>query len=229
MYSARKTAVIVGSLFLISYLGVIVGGALLEPVINAPDYLATVYPNKTQVVLGVLFEYLNAAAVVGIGAMLFPILRPHNEGLAVGYVGIRVVEAVASVLVSVSALPLIDLSREYIQAGAPDASYFQTLGVMALADRDWGGQALLVFFVLGGLILYYILYQSRLLPRFIPIWGFIAVVSVILANVLPTPDMAEGFHPTQLLVLPIILNELFIAIWLIVKGFRPSALASQSA
>jgi len=229
MKSARTTAVIVGSLFLISYLGVIAGGAFLEPLINAPDYLAQVYPNRAQMVLGVLFEFLNAAAIVGIAALLFPILKPHGEGLAIGYVGFRVIEAVVSILVSLSPLPLIELSQQYIQAGAPDASYFQTVGTVLLAERSWASQMLTVFFALAALVLYYLLFRSKLLPRFIPIWGFLAVASVILANVLPVPDMAEGFHPAQLLVLPIVLNELFLALWLIVKGFRPAALAAESA
>jgi hypothetical protein len=167
MNTARKTAIIVGALFLISYSGLIIGGSFLEPVINAPDYLASVYPNKTQVVIGVLFEFANAAAVVGIAAMLFPILKQYGEGLALGYVGFRIIEAVMSVLVSISPLPLIDLSQEYIQAGAPDASYFQIAGTLALAERAWASQMLTVFFILGGLIFYYLLYQCRLLPRFI--------------------------------------------------------------
>jgi hypothetical protein len=229
MKSARTTAIIVGSLFLISYLGVIAGGAFLEPLINAPDYLAQVYPNRTQMVLGVLFEFLNAAAIVGIAALLFPILKHHGEGLAIGYVGFRVIEAVVSILVSLSPLPLIELSQQYIQAGAPDASYFQTVGAVLLAERSWASQMLVVFFSLAALTLYYLLFRSKLLPRFIPIWGFLAIVSVILANVLPVSDMAEGFHPAQLLVLPIVLNELFLALWLIVKGFRPAALAAESA
>jgi hypothetical protein len=180
-------------------------------------------------VLGVLFEFLNAAAIVGIAALLFPILKHHGEGLAIGYVGFRVIEAVVSILVSLSPLPLIELSQEYIQAGAPDASYFQTVGAVLLAERSWASQMLVVFFSLAALTLYYLLFRSKLLPRFIPIWGFLAIVSVILANVLPVPDMAEGFHPAQLLVLPIVLNEVFLALWLIVKGFRPSALAAEPA
>jgi hypothetical protein len=134
-----------------------------------------------------------------------------------------------SILSSISPLPLIDLSQAYIQAGAPDPSYFQTAGAFALAERAWASQMLLVFFALSALVLYTILYQSRLLPRFIPIWGFIAVASVVAGNVIGMPDFAEGFHFTQLLVLPIILNELFLAIWLIAKGFKPSAIASQPA
>jgi hypothetical protein len=229
MSTARKTAIAVGALFLISYAGLIIGSSFLEPVINAPDYLANVYPNKTQVVTGVVLEFVNAAAVIGIAVLLFPLFKHYSESLALGYVGFRVIEAVFSILSSISPLPLIDLSQAYIQAGAPDAPYFQTLGVFALAGRYWASQMLVVFFILAALILYYVLYQSKLLPRFIPIWGFIAIAAIIAANLIEVPDFAEGFHPAQLLVLPIILNELFLAIWLIVKGFRPSAIPAGAA
>jgi hypothetical protein len=226
MNSYRKTAIVVGALYLISYVGVFAGAALVEPVLSGPDYLATVYPNRTQLVLGVLVELVNAIAVIGIGALLFPVLKRQNEGLALGYAGVRVVEGIASVLVSVSVLPLIDLSREYIAGGA-DAASLQAAGAFALAQRHWASDLLLlVFFALGALILYTLLYGSRLLPRFIPIWGFIAVAMVVAGNLLPVPGMEEGFHPAQLLFFPIILNELFLAVWLIVKGFRSPAITA---
>ncbi len=224
MNSYRKTAIVVGALYLISYVGVFAGAALVEPVLSGPDILANVYPNRSQLILGVLVELVNAIAVIGIGALLFPVLKRQNEGLALGYAGVRVVEGIASVLVSVSVLPLIDLSREYIAGGAADAASLQAAGALALAQRHWASDLLLlVFFALGALILYTLLYQSRLLPRFIPIWGFIAVAMVVAGNLLPVPGMEEGFHPAQLLFFPIILNELFLAVWLIVKGFRSPA------
>jgi hypothetical protein len=221
MNADRKTAIAVGALYLISYAGVFAGSALVEPLLSGPDVLANVYPQRTQLVVGVLVELINAAAVLGIGALLFPVLKGYGEGLALTYAGVRVVEAVASVLVSVSVLPLIDLSREYIAGGALEAASLQAAGAFALAQRHWASDVLLlVFFALGALILYALLYRSRLLPRFIPVWGIVAVVMVVAGNLLPVPDMTEGFHPAQLLFFPIILNELFLAVWLIVKGFR---------
>jgi hypothetical protein len=226
MNTSRRAAVIAGALFLISYVGVFAGAAVLEPILTAPDYLITLYPDRTQVIMGVLLEFINAAAVIGIAVALFPVFKQHAESLALGYVAFRVIEAVFAILVSISILPLIDLSQQFIQAGTPDAAYFETVGASALAARAWASQMLVVPFALSALILYYVLYQSRLVPRFIPIWGFLAVAAVLAGNVVDVPDMTEGFHPAQLLVLPIILNELFLAVWLIVKGFRPSAVAA---
>jgi hypothetical protein len=229
MNSYRKTAIIVGVLFLTSYCGLIIGSAFLAPILNAPDYLLNVYPNKTQVIIGVLLELINDAVVVGIAVLLFPILKKHGESMALGYVGFRVIEAVMYIVSKISTLSLITLSQEYIVAGAPDASYFQALEALALAERSWAGEMAAIFFILGALIFYYLLYQSKLLPRFISVWGLIAVALLTTAKGLGVPDLTQRFHPAMILYFPIVLNELFLAIWLIVKGFNSSAIASGSA
>ena len=95
MRSAQKTARIVGALFLIAMVTSLVGGFWLESIISAPDYLATVSANETQVVIGVLLELINGIAVIGIAVMMFPIFKKHDEALALGYVALRIIEAVA--------------------------------------------------------------------------------------------------------------------------------------
>jgi hypothetical protein len=229
MNTSRKTAILVGALFLISYFGVFAGSAFYGPTLNAPDYPSGIYQNRSQVTTGLLIELLNDAAVVGIAVVLYPLLKKQSESIALGYVSFRVIEAVMLVVSKIGPLSLIALSEEYMAAGAPDASYFQALAASAEAERFWAGQMVAVFFILGGLLFYYLLYQSKLLPRFITVWGFIAIASLIAANVFEVPDLTKGFHPAQLLYFPIVLNELFIGIWLIVKGFKPSAIASEPA
>ena len=76
---------------------------------------------------------------------------------------------------------------------------------------------------MSALIFYYVLYQTKLLPRWLSVWGFIAVASLIAANVLPVPDLTQGFSPAHLLFMPIFLSEILVAVWLIVKGFDPTA------
>ena len=228
MNTHRKTAVGVGILFLVGYVGVFLGSAFYAPILDAPDYLGEVYPNKTQVIQGMLIELMNDAAVIGIAVMLFPILKKHGEAMALGLVGFRFMEAVLLVVSKVSVLSLIDLSQRFVQGGAPDASHFQALGDLALAERYWANQMSTVFFILGALVFYVILYRSRLLPRFISVWGLIAVASLIAANALGVPDPTQGFQPATVLYLAIFLSELLVAIWLIVKGFSSSAIASES-
>ena len=223
--SEKTTARSVGAFILISYLGLIVSAIILGPILDAPDYLANIYPNAAQLRIGVIVELANAVAVLGIAVMMYPLLKQHKEGLALGYVGLRIIEAVIATVGSISRLTLIEISHEYIQAGAPADSYFETLATLALAQYHWAYEALTVFFVLGALIFYYLLYRTELIPRFISVWGLIAVISLIILNVFAPWLGVLGI----VLALPIVSNEIFLAIWLIVKGFNSSAIASESA
>jgi hypothetical protein len=231
MDSNRKTAIIVGVLFLAGYVGVFVGDAISGPVLNAPDYLSTIYPNRTQVIIGILMEVLlNDVPVVGIGVMLFPIFKKHGEGIALWYAGIRVIEAITLIVGAISVLTLVTLSKEYIAAGAVDVSSYQASGALAQAGRHWAADVMTtVFFIIGALILYSILYTSKLVPRFISVWGLIAAASLIVANVLGVPDLTQSFQPAMILYFPIVLSELLLALWLIGKGFNQSAIVSGSA
>lgn len=224
----KRTARIVGALFLTAMVTSLLGGVWLESILSAPDYLIAVSANETQVIVGVLLELTNCAAVVGIAVMLFPILKKYGEALALGYVGIRVVEAAILLGAVISPLLLITLSQEYVTAGASDASYFQTLGTLVIAARaHLAGLLVPVFFSLGALLFYHLLYQSKLVPRFISVWGFIAVALLLTWNLLET--FGISISAGMVFGLPIILNEIFLGIWLIVKGFNPSAIASESA
>ena len=222
MDTARKTARIVGSLFLIAMVTSLVGGIWLETMISAPDYLITVSANQSQVIIGVLLELINCIAVVGIAVAMFPIFRQQNEALALGYVALRIIEGVILIAAVISPLLLIRLSLEYLSAGAPDASTFQTSANLLLSARAYiAGLLVPIFFSLAALVFYYLLYQSILVPRFISIWGLIAVVLLLAWNLLET--FGISVPAGMIFGLPIILNEIFLGIWLIAKGFNPSA------
>ena len=228
MNTHNKTARIVGILFLTALVTSLLGGIWLESILSAPDYLSSVSGNKTQVVMGVLLELINGLAVIGIAVGMYPIFRKQYEALALGYVALRIIEAVIVIAAVISPLALIALSQEYINAGAPDTSYFQTLGTSFLAVRAiWVSTMLAIFFGLGALLFYYLLYQSKLVPRFISVWGFIAVALVLTWNLLET--FGIRISAGIILALPMILNEIFLGIWLIIKGFNSSAIVSESA
>jgi hypothetical protein len=231
MNSSKTTARIVGVLFLIAMVASLLGGGLVESIITAPDYLIAVSENETQVIIGVLLELINGIAVVGIGVLMFPILKQHNENIALGYLGFRIIESVFCCVIVISPLSLITLSQEYLKAGAADAAYFQTVGTLSIAERAGVSSLLIpIFFSLGALLFYYLLYQSKLLPRFISVWGFIGAVLILTLNLLLILNLLEeGMSTVLIFALPIILNEIFLGIWLIVKGFSPSAIASDSA
>ena len=228
MNSNRKTAIIVGVLFLTAMVTSLLGGIWLESIISAPDYLITVSAYETQVIIGVLLELTNGIAVVSIAVLMFPIFKKHDEALALGYVALRIIEAVIIIAAVISPLTLIALSQQYLTAGASEAAFFQSLANSFLVVRaHLVGLLLAIFFSLGALLFYYLLYQSKLVPRFISVWGFIAVVLVLIWNLLEAFGISISWG--MVLALPIILNEIFLGIWLIGKGFNSSAIASESA
>jgi hypothetical protein len=225
MNTNRKTARIVGALFLFSNVTFILGAVVfVEPILGAADYLSQVSANRAQVILGVLLELINGVAYLGIGVLMFPILKQRFESMALGYVGFRIIEFVMQTLSDLSPLSLLTLSEEFVRAGAPAASSFQALGTLLLAERSWAFQMVSITFGLGALLFYTMLYQSKLIPRFISIWGLVGA-TVGLVNLVF--DMF-GVRILNLGFL-MLLNELFLGVWLIVKGFNPSAIASGSA
>jgi len=228
--SNKRTARIVGVLFLAAMVASLLGGGLVESVLSASDYLAAIPENETQVIMGVFLELINAIAVLGIGVLMFPILRLHNEVMALGYLGFRIVESVFCCVIVISPLSLVTLSQEYSKAAASEASYFQTVGTLSLAERaSVAGLLIPVFLGLGALLFYSLLYQSRLLPRFISVWGLIGATLILALNLLSTSGLEIGIGEGLVLALPIILNEVFLGVWLIVKGFSRSAIGSGSA
>jgi hypothetical protein len=226
MNPSKTTARIVGALFLIAMVTSLLGGVWLESITGEPGYLAEVSSQGTQVLLGVLLELVNCIAVVGIAALLFPLMRVQNGALAAGYLGARVVEVVVLSVAALSPLLLVTLGEEYLAAGAPDAAYFETAGALVMAARGHLASLLTpIFFSLGALLLYVFLYRSRLVPRFIPIWGFIGVAAMFTLNMVQAFGMS--ISAAMVFVLPMILNEIFLGLWLLVRGFSPSAAPSK--
>jgi len=214
MSTNKKNAATVGALFLIAMVASLLGGGMVESVISAPEPFAAVSENETLLVVGTLLELINAIAVIGIGVLMFTVLKRHNETQAVGYLSLRIVEAVFCSLIVVSPLSLIRLGQNQPQASA----------ALSIAERaSISGLLVPIFFSLGALLLYSSLYQSKLLPRFIPIWGLVAAMLILTLNLLSAFGLELGMGISMVFALPIILNEIFMGIWLIAKGFNPSA------
>ena len=161
--------------------------------------------------------------------MLFPILKQYNERLALGYVGFRFLEGILFIFSVIKSLSLISLSQEFIKAGAPDASYFQTLGNSIQAQNHWSTLVYIIVFTLGALMFYSLLYKSKLLPRFISVWGLIAVSLLLLGALV---GLFGFIHTSKIMIFfgpPIALNELTLSVWLFTKGFNSSAAATGSS
>ena len=136
MDSTRKNAIIVGVLFITALASSLLSGTFSVS-LDGPDYLNAVSSNGNQVLIGVLFQLVLTASVVAISILMYPILKNHNESSSIGYVSARIFEGFFDALIAMSMLLLLTLSWEFIKAGAPDDSFYQTSGTLLLAARDW--------------------------------------------------------------------------------------------
>lgn len=208
-----------------------VGEAFYGPILSSPDYLDIAYPNRILVIIGILLEFSCVIAIPLIPVFLFPILKEHYEALALGYVVFRLLEAVLFIIVEINKLSLINVSQDYLNKGGMDASYFQNVGSSIQSWNYWAFSFYVVVFTLGALMFYSVLYQSKLVPRFISAWGFIAAALLLTGSVLIMVDIFTGISELGLeliFALPIAVNEMVLAIWLIVKGFNSSTISSGS-
>jgi hypothetical protein len=225
MKTYRRTATLVGMAYLFSNVTFILGTiVMVESVLGSPDYLNLISARRAQVVLGVLLSFANGLAYVGIATLLFPILRLRFESLALAYVGFRVVEFITQILADVSPLALLTLVGEAGPTGPA-----QGLGALLLAGRFWAFQMLNLIFSFSALLLYFMLFRAGLMPRFVSIWGLIAAALVLSNTVLGwfNPDLGETLG--MVTGLPMLLNEVFLGIWLIVRGFNSPATAIEPA
>jgi hypothetical protein len=229
MNTDRKTAIVVGVLFLLGFAGGF-GPVFVKPILDDPNYLAKIFENKNLVVGGALAQLTMALACAGIAIGLYPILKKHNESLALGAVGFRMIENVFQIVAALALLSLLTLSQEFVKADPRAASAFQAAGASLHAVHFWSALVLAHFgFVLGALMYYYAFYRSNLIPRWLSGWGIVAILLHLTGAFITMFTQIDPFSTsTYLLSLPIGLNELTLAIWLIVKGFNPSAIPLKS-
>ena len=226
MNSDRKSAIIVGVLFIVATVASLLSTGFTDSILDTPDYLIKISANQNRVIIGVLFQFIAAATSAGIAISLYPILRKYNESLALGSVGFRLIEGVFYIVAALGLQSLLSLSQEYVKAGAPATSHFQILGTLMIAVRKWANFVFgVISFCLGALMYYYVFYRSKLIPRWLSGWGIIGV-ALLLSMALLIMFGKEPSGILMLLALPIALQEIVLAIWLIAKGFNSPAITS---
>jgi hypothetical protein len=222
MHTYKTTARIVGVLFIVATASAIIGGSLLLAI---EEPLADVAAAEGQVVFGALLELVLAISVVGIAVMIFPVLRKQNEGVALGYVGLRIFEGVLILAATISALVVLTLSQDYVQAAS-----VESLGGLLLAAREWSLLVGTLFvFSLTALTLNVLLYQSKLVPAWLSVWGFVGGALLLVRALLEMFGQELSGVVQAILAAPIGLNEMVLAVWLIIKGFNVAALESGPA
>lgn len=229
MNTNKKTARVAGVLFIVATVAGLAGTAVLGSALKAPDFLSTISMDGNRILVSALLSFLGFLAAAAIAIALYPVLRKFNEGLALASVGFRLIEAVFYIVGTLCLLSIFALSQQTAEAGAQAAPYAETLGRLLLTAKDLAGFVLAVMaFCIGGCSYYYVFFRSNLIPRWLSVWGLIALV-LLFSAVLITLFNGEPYAisgPLMFLAIPIALQEMVLAVWLIVKGFSPAAFAS---
>jgi Domain of unknown function (DUF4386) len=222
MDADRRTGIVVGMLFILATVASILGSVALGSVLDGPDYLLGVPAHESRVILAVLLFLIAATSAFATAFLLFPILRRHAEGLAAGYVGLRAFENVFYVAGVVGLLMMVTVSQSgAVVAGAPGV----LLGAALLALHDWSVLiGTLVFAGLGSVTLNWVLYRSRLVPRWLSLWGLLGAPLIFLYGLLGILGFATDLgSPFMVLAMPIAVQEMVFAGWLITRGFQRRA------
>lgn len=226
----RSRAKLAGVLFIVATVASLLSVPFLKP-INATDYLEQISTHVNQVSVGVLLGLIAAVAVAGIVITLYPILKKYYESAAVAALSFRLIEATFYIVSVTILLSLVTLSQDFVKAGAPSAAYYQALGAMLLSSYHWVGDvSMLTAFCLGALAYYYIFYQTKLIPRWLSVWGFVGVALLMTAILLIMFHViAQASAYQTLLAMPIFAQEMVLAIRLIWKGFDSTTPTPRAA
>src|SRR5215203_1491385 len=220
----RTTARIVGAMYIAGFVVGIGGIVLIQSILGAPDHLATLPANSILLAIGAVLWLMAAAWDAAHGVLMFPILKQqHNERIAVGYLGFRIMDALFIAIMVLFILIQIPIGSEYLSAGASDASFLQALSTVFMQAQLDAYNIAMSTLGIAGLILCYSFYKSRLVPRFLAVWGLVGYATILCGSVLEV----LGFNLLTIHAIPGGLWEVFIGVWLIVKGFNPSAFVSD--
>jgi hypothetical protein len=231
MNTYRKTAVIVGVLYIIGTVAGVLSVIFTAPILDGPDVLAKVSASPNQLSIGALLVLLMGLALAMVPVLLFPLFRKINEVLALGYLVFRgALETLSGIALVILWLLLVVVGQQYAAGGASAAPYLQPVAALLRGGGDAINPIGTFVFSLGALMLYTMLYQSQLVPRWISVWGLIAILLHLARGFLVMFHLLSTFSAIDTIVnLPIALQEMVMAVWFIAKGFQPSALASASA
>ena len=226
MNSTRKIAVVTGVVFIIATVTHFMAASLM-PALTGTDYLIRFSAHANQVAAGALLYLIAHFACAGIAVVMYPVLKKWNAGLALGSVVFRTIETAFYIVGLVGLLSLRTLGQQFTSAGAADRTLLQATGNLLVSVRDNAALVAVFAFCLGAFMYYYLFFQARLIPRWLSGFGIVAIILLMVACVLA---LFSGNRITSYIPLdaPIAVQEMVLAVWLIVKGFNPSVMASKS-
>lgn len=204
------------------FLGMIAGIASVVPVVESENFLKEVFPNRVQVFYGAFFQFLLVPIYVVFSLLLFPFLEPHGKSLSTGFVGFRFVAA-SFQLLGVILLPIfVLLSKQYLLAPSEDFPWYESVGEILKLGRDLINHVgVILSIAIGNILFYMILKSNRLAPNWLIIWGLGANLLIMLAGFLIVFQQLEVVSVGYgVFSLPLVIQEIILALWLVRTGFK---------
>jgi hypothetical protein len=218
--SSKKIARIVGILFLAGMIAGICGNILVQSTLSVPNYLSTISGHSMKLAIGAMLMLMTSVWDAAHGMLMFPILKQHSERMALGYLGFRIIDAVFLAIQVLFILLQLPIGREYL-TGISSSPDLHTLSKVLMQADIYAYQIGMITLGLAGIILCYIFYKAKLVPRFIAVWGLVGYLSMFFGSAFEV----LGFNLYFIHTIPGGLWELFIGVWLIAKGFNHSVKA----
>ena len=226
MNSDKNTPRLLGAAFLFVLVVSIISGLLLKSVIGSgsiSDILVNISDNLILMRVSLLVGLFTSIGIVVLAVLLYVVLHKQNKIIALVALGWWLAEAITLAVSKIGLFALIPLSLEFVGAGAPEPSYFQTLGdFLYYGAFQKGDDIHMLFYCLGGIPWFYLFYRSRYIPRVLSVFGLAIESLALIGMVLWLLAVSDN----MLFFYPIMVLELTIGVWLIAKGIRTYELES---
>jgi hypothetical protein len=223
MNTHKTAARIFGVSFLVSFLAYGTGSALIQSIVSAPDILSRVHASQTLIVVAAIFMgVIHTLTNIGLPVVLRPVLKPRNETLYFGYLSAAIVATVTLLVGVIFLLLLLPLSDAFMRSGSAVTGQYETMAILLREANYYSYQLGMAIWSLGGLMFCSILYRYKLIPRFMSVWGVAGYTVFLSGCILAIFGLDFGLIHTA----PGALFEVFLSVWLIVRGFDPFAFVS---
>ena len=225
MNNYKTTARVVGMVYLAGFVAGIAGNTIIQTILGAPNHLSIVSAHSSTLAIGALLWLIAVAGDVAHGVLMFPILKQHNERTAVGYLAFRIVDAVFIAVMVLFILLQIPLGSEYLKTAGAETYHLHALSTISVKASQFAYDIAMSTLGIAGLILCCSFYRTTLIPRWVTAWGFVGYAIIFCGMI--SEMMGSGLG--LLSSIPGGLWEVFVGVWLIVKGFNHPVINYESS
>ncbi|MBL6446331.1 DUF4386 domain-containing protein [Fulvivirga sp. 29W222] len=221
---SEKLKIRFAGLFMI--VGMVAGIFSVAPAIDSGDYLTEAAANFNRVIVGAVFQFVMSLAYLGFAILLYPIIRRFSGSLSVGFLSFRVIAANLVIFGTILLLLILALSHEFVKSSPGNALDFKTLGNALKITRDYINHVFMVLVLcIGNVILYVLLIRTRLIPKWLSVWGLLGTFLSGVASIMILFRVVDVITSEYLVLnMPTAVLELIMGMWLIIVGFNKKVL-----